>query len=42
MLAGWRVLRFTWRMLDEHPQVVVAVIRRALAEGVQESNSHHR
>jgi very-short-patch-repair endonuclease len=27
---GWRVLRFTWRMLKEHPEVVVAAIRQAL------------
>ncbi len=27
---GWRVLRFTWRMLNEHPEVVVAAIRQAL------------
>jgi very-short-patch-repair endonuclease len=27
---GWRVLRFTWRMLREHPEVVVAAIRQAL------------
>jgi very-short-patch-repair endonuclease len=31
ILAGWRVLRFTWRMLTEQPQVVVAAIRQALA-----------
>ena len=27
---GWRVLRFTWRMLKEHPEVVVAAILHAL------------
>jgi very-short-patch-repair endonuclease len=27
---GWRVLRFTWRMLKEHPEVVVAAIVHAL------------
>jgi very-short-patch-repair endonuclease len=27
---GWRVLRFTWRMLNEHPEVVVAGILHAL------------
>ncbi len=30
VLAGWRVLRFTWRMLTEQPQIVLATIRRAL------------
>jgi len=28
VLAGWRVLRFTPKMLDEQPQVVVAMVRR--------------
>ena len=27
---GWRVLRFTWQMLQEHPEVVVAAILQAL------------
>jgi very-short-patch-repair endonuclease len=27
---GWRVLRFTWRMLREHPEVVVVAILQAL------------
>jgi very-short-patch-repair endonuclease len=27
---GWRVLRFTWQMLHEHPEVVVAAILQAL------------
>ena len=27
---GWRVLRFTWQMLREHPEVVVAAILQAL------------
>ena len=31
VLAGWRVLRFTWQMLTERPQIVLATIRRALA-----------
>lgn len=30
VLAGWRVLRFTAEMLRTSPQIVVAVIRRAL------------
>jgi hypothetical protein len=30
VVDGWRVLRFTWRMLKEHPEVVVAAIRQAL------------
>ena len=28
--AGWRVLRFTWAMLVEHPEIVVQEIRFAL------------
>lgn len=31
VLAGWRILRFTWDMLVRTPEVVVAEIRRALA-----------
>ena len=31
VLAGWIVLRFTWVDLRDHPQVVVAQIRAALA-----------
>ena len=31
ILDGWCVLRFTWRMLEERPDEVVAIIRRALA-----------
>ena len=27
---GWRVLRFTWDMLQEHPEVVVAAVHAAL------------
>jgi very-short-patch-repair endonuclease len=30
VLAGWRVLRFTWRMLEDEPAAVVAAIRSAL------------
>lgn len=30
ILDGWCVLRFTWRMLEERPDEVLAVIRRAL------------
>ena len=30
VLDGWCVLRFTWRMLEERPDEVLAVIRRAL------------
>jgi very-short-patch-repair endonuclease len=29
---GWRVLRFTWRMLKEHPEVVVAAILHACSQ----------
>lgn len=28
--AGWRVLRFTWSMIHDHPEVVLAAIRRGL------------
>jgi hypothetical protein len=31
VLAGWRVVRITWRMLHDHPERVVALIRRLLA-----------
>jgi very-short-patch-repair endonuclease len=27
---GWRVLRFTWAMLKEHPEAVVAAVRAAI------------
>lgn len=30
-LAGWQVLRFTWLDLTEHPQRVIATIRRAIS-----------
>lgn len=30
VLAGWRVLRITWRMLHDDPEKVAALIRRAL------------
>lgn len=28
--AGWTVLRFTWAMLRDHPEIVLATIRRSL------------
>ena len=28
---GWRVLRFTWAMLQEHPEAVVAAVRAMIA-----------
>lgn len=31
ILAGWRILRFTWDMLVRTPELVLAQIRRALA-----------
>ncbi len=31
VLDGWRVIRFTWKMLTEHPEMVIAVVRQALA-----------
>ncbi len=33
VLAGWRVLRFTAKMIRDHPQIVLRVIERALAQG---------
>jgi hypothetical protein len=30
-LAGWIVLRFTWKMLTEEPEFVIASVRSALA-----------
>jgi very-short-patch-repair endonuclease len=30
VFAGWRVLRFTWTMLDRHPEHFVDSVRRAL------------
>lgn len=33
VLAGWRVFRITWRMLHDHPEKVVALVRRALCGG---------
>ncbi|MGH8936962.1 MAG: type IV toxin-antitoxin system AbiEi family antitoxin domain-containing protein [Acidimicrobiia bacterium] len=34
VLAGWRVLRFTWRDIAERPGEVVAIVREALAESL--------
>lgn len=31
-LAGWRILRFTWLEITDHPERVVATIRRALED----------
>lgn len=31
--AGWRVLRFTWTMLVDHPELVVQEIRAGLRDG---------
>ena len=30
VLEGWTVLRFTWRMLEDHPEVVVARVERTI------------
>lgn len=30
VLDGWRVIRFTWKMLTDHPELVIAVVRQAL------------
>jgi very-short-patch-repair endonuclease len=32
VLAGWRVLRFTWTMIDKYPERVVETVRNALAQ----------
>ncbi len=32
VLDGWMVLRFTWRMLEDHPDEVVEMVRNALAQ----------
>lgn len=31
-LAGWRVLRFTWKEIEEHPERVARTVRRALED----------
>lgn len=31
MLAGWRILRFTWRMIEDYPRRVVAMVEEALS-----------
>jgi very-short-patch-repair endonuclease len=31
LLAGWRVLRFTWRQVTREPERVAAVVRRSMA-----------
>lgn len=30
VLNGWHVLRFTWRMIEEHPDQVIVAVRDAL------------
>jgi len=30
VLAGWRVIRFTWEMVRDHPEMMIATIRRML------------
>ena len=35
VLDGWRVLRFTWTMLVDHPQLVIETVRAAMAAGVR-------
>ncbi len=32
VIDGWRVLRFTWRMLVDRPEHVIETVRRALAD----------
>lgn len=29
-IAGWRIVRFTWRMIRDEPSVVIATVRKAL------------
>ena len=31
VLAGWRILRFTWTMLEKYPDRVMDTVHRALA-----------
>lgn len=35
VLDGWRVLRFTWTMIDTYPERVVDTVRSALAQPVR-------
>jgi very-short-patch-repair endonuclease len=30
VLDGWCVLRFTWTMIEEHPEEVIAMVREAI------------
>jgi very-short-patch-repair endonuclease len=30
ILDGWCVLRFTWTMIEEHPEEVIAMVREAI------------
>jgi len=30
VLNGWFVLRFTWAMIEEHPERVIAMVREAI------------
>jgi very-short-patch-repair endonuclease len=30
ILHGWCVLRFTWAMIEEHPEKVIAMVREAI------------
>ncbi|MGI8458708.1 MAG: endonuclease domain-containing protein [Propionibacteriaceae bacterium] len=39
VLAGWTVLRFTWRMLQDHPADVLAAIRLAVGQATQKAAS---
>ena len=43
VLAGWRVLRITWRMIHDHPERVVAMIAQAgAARGERVERPHTR
>jgi very-short-patch-repair endonuclease len=43
ILNGWCVLRFTWTMVEDHPERVIAMVRDAIkmltAVGRRRSNS---
>lgn len=35
VIAGWRVLRFTWQMLEQHPDEVIKMVEAALGSQVK-------
>ena len=32
VINGWRVLRFTWRMISDEPEWVISVLRAAMQQ----------